>query len=347
MDYSTLKRLISGYLRDAQNGTSLAPSDFIVGGVDYIDAAINSAKFLIQKERDFKYNEITASLSIASTGTDLSAATLNGSAVTIKRVKEVLLPIAGGNYIPIELLTDDRFFTRLKASIGRQRYDSTATLEDLGIGDDNPVAILNGSFVQLFPADQFTFPVAAQLNAVRFLPDYTGPTTLTISGSGTAAINTDWEAFGTYNDRPFFFNYQAGDAAPSTVYALWHSGTAWILTAASNFGNASASSRYTATSTAELPVGLTFTATTFTGTLVVALTTGNVSTDFLLTYGWEYLQWQGILELNKTMKNFTERQEGNVDEKSVMEAAERAKQSLLAWDLSISTSTTTPELTSQ
>lgn len=341
MTITELKALITSYINNVSNGTPLTPSDFIISGQDTLLLAINSARRLVEKGHDFEYSNITATFSIASTGSDVNTCTIAGVNQIVKRVSEILLPVSDG-YIPIELLSRETYLSRLKNEIGRQSYNPSATMADLGASNDNPFAVQDGSFIFLYPASQYAFPVSARLEGTKFLPDYTGPETLTISGSGTSAINTTWEAFGTYNDRPFFFNYQAGGSAPATVYALWYSGTAWVLTPAANFGNAAASSRYSSTSTAQSPAGLTYTATTFTGTMAVTVASGNVSSDFLLVNGWEYLQWQAILELNKQRKEFTNREEGNVNEESVTALRDAALQSLILWDTSIRKGTTTP-----
>lgn len=345
MTLATLKNLIAAYLslRTVTGGTVMTPADFIQNGVDTLLLEINSAHFQVQKEHDFEYANATASLSVASTGSSLALATISGALANIKRVKDVLLPIGGSEAIPIEFMTNQNAKDRRRRQIGRLPYVAADTIDDYGVVEGTPYATQEGQVIRLFPAAQFTFPVTGvTLDVVQFLPDYTAPMALTISGSGTSAINTTWEQFGVYLNRPFYLNYQSGASAPATVYALWYSGTAWVLTTGSTFGAPAAASRYSSTSTAQLPTGLTYTATTFTGTLSVVATTGNVSTDFILDYGWEYLQWQAVLGLNKRWKEFAERQEGNLDEGSIETMAQRALQSFIAWDKGISTGTTTP-----
>lgn len=65
-------------------------------------------------------------------------------------------------------------------------------------------------------------------------------------------------------------------------------------------------------------------------------------TDFILTYGKEFLQWQGILECNKFWRRFIPQQEGNIDEKEVQGMADTALQAFLAWDSYIAGGTSTP-----
>lgn len=348
----TLAQLMNAQAAQFRNstGTRLTPADFVINGISLLLLGNNTARRKIERAHDFQYSDVTADLSIASSGSNLSAATVSGSAVEIKRIQNVLLPIAGGAYVPIEYLTDDAYTARRARQIGRQAYDAALTAAQYGIAQQNPLARLHGATLGLEPADQFTFPVSAKLEIVKFLPDYTGASTLTLSGNtgGTAAaINTDWEQFGTYNDRPFYFNFQSADAAPAVVYALWYSGTAWVLTEGQEFGTAAASPRYSSTSTAQSPVGLTFTATVFTGTLAVAQASGNVSSDFILENGWDYLLWQGVLETNRLWKEFVPRQEGNIDEEAIQTSADRALAALIAWDNGIRTSTTTPTVTNQ
>lgn len=161
-------------------------------------------------------------------------------ATSVKRVKYVSLPIAAGDYEPIEFLTNDQFLNRVQMQTGRQAFNSGKTLANLGstlIG--NPVAYQNAQMLYLAPSN-LPFPIIAQLNIVQWMPDYTG----------------------------------------------------------------------------------------------------NNSADYFTNYAPEFLQWQGILEVNKYQKRFTVRQEGDVDEDHVKMMADLALQSLIAWDSGIEDGTT-------
>lgn len=98
------------------------------------------------------------------------------SVVGIKRIQNVILPIANGDSIPIEFLTNDDWNARVKRQIGRQAYNSSFTLAQLGFYSENPVCYQQGQTLNLVPASQFTFPVNVSLSVVQWMPDYVNDT---------------------------------------------------------------------------------------------------------------------------------------------------------------------------
>lgn len=153
--------------------TRYTPADYVINGNDLVLMAMNDAVRSFQKAWDFNYCQTDANLTITQGGSSIITATAVPSGdITIKRVSGVLLPIAGGNFIPIEFVTNDNYLARVRSQLARQTYSATATLDDLGISDANPIAIQQGFNISLMPEEQFTFPVAARLSVVRFMPEY-------------------------------------------------------------------------------------------------------------------------------------------------------------------------------
>lgn len=148
-------------------------NDLTVNSFDIGLYAINGARRRAERLVDFRYSEIRGDLSIASAGTLLTAAANLGTGATVKRVVGVELPIAGGDYIPIEFLTQKEWRDRVRRQVGRAAYNPADTLTTLGIAQGSPVAYQQGQTIFLVPAS-ITFPVAAKINAIRFMPDYTG-----------------------------------------------------------------------------------------------------------------------------------------------------------------------------
>lgn len=66
-------------------------------------------------------------------------------------------------------------------------------------------------------------------------------------------------------------------------------------------------------------------------------------TDFFTLYAPEFLQWQAILECNKFWRRYVPKQESNIDEAAVQAMADAALQSLIAWDYSTTSGSSTPE----
>lgn len=134
---------------------------------------LNAARRKAERIADFRYAEINAALSIAATtGTAISAATGLGTGATIKTVLGVDLPIAGGDYVPCEFLTEREWEARVRRQTGRSVYSAGATLAGLGVSNGNPIAYQQGQLIHLVPESQFGFPVAARLRVIRFMPDY-------------------------------------------------------------------------------------------------------------------------------------------------------------------------------
>lgn len=103
--------------------------------------------------------------------------------IGIKRIKYVSLPIAGGDYEPIEFLTSDQYTARIRMQIGRQEFQPAKTLAALGASPlGNPLAYQNGQTIYL-AGDNITVPMTAQLSIVQWLPDY-------VDGSETDFLTT-------------------------------------------------------------------------------------------------------------------------------------------------------------
>lgn len=92
--------------------------------------------------------------------------------ISVKRVSNVLLPIAQGIYIPIEFLTNDEWNERVMRLIGREHYNSVKTAEEVGISQFNAVAYQQAQTIVLMPPTLYTFPVTVKLSIQRFMPDY-------------------------------------------------------------------------------------------------------------------------------------------------------------------------------
>lgn len=109
-----------------------------------------------------------------ATGTSTGTATVTAvtTTVPVKRIRRVALPIAGGDYLPVEFMTDDEWLARVRRQTGRTAYTPASTLTQYGVSTVNPVAHQQAQSLFLVPASQFTFPVVSKLDVVRFMPDY-------------------------------------------------------------------------------------------------------------------------------------------------------------------------------
>lgn len=96
--------------------------------------------------------------------------------ISVKRVSNVLLPIAQGIYIPIEFLTNDEWNERVMRLVGREHYNAVKTSEEVGISQFNAVAYQQAQAIYLVPPSLFTFPQTTKLSIVRWMPDYVSDT---------------------------------------------------------------------------------------------------------------------------------------------------------------------------
>ena len=238
MTIAELKTFIAVYM-----GRSTA-NDLVLNGLDTALVALNSARRYLERAHDFKYAETNVFVSIPAAGGLLTACYpvvgLTGTLVGVKRVSSVLLPVASSGYQPIEFMTEDEWVARTRRQIGRQPYDASKTLAQLGVTTNmNPVAYQQGQTLFLDPSPG---TVTAQLNITRWMPDYV-----------------------------------------------------------------------------------------------------TNETDFFTTYAPEALHWQAIIECNKFWRRFVPKQESNIDEGEVQKMADTALASLIAWDVSTTKNTSTPE----
>lgn len=168
MTIADLKTFIAVYL-----GRTTA-SDLVLNGLDTALIALNAARRYLERAHDFKYAETNVFLSVPAAGGLLTAcyatSALTGTAIGVKRISSVMLPVSGGDYQPIEFMTEDEWVARRRRQIGRQPYDNTKTLAQLGVTTNmNPICYQQGQTLYLDPSPGTT---VAQLNVTRWMPDY-------------------------------------------------------------------------------------------------------------------------------------------------------------------------------
>lgn len=154
-------------------------SDLVLNSLDTALIALNAARRYLERAHDFKYAETNVFVVVPATGglltacydTAAHAETPEGqTAIGVKRVSSVQLPVASSGYQPIEFMTEDEWVARIRRQIGRQPYDATKTLAQLGVtANMNPVCYQQGQTLYLDPSPGTT---TAQLNVTRWMPDY-------------------------------------------------------------------------------------------------------------------------------------------------------------------------------
>jgi len=179
MTIGNIKSLIAAYFIK-EDGTPAAVSDFVIDGTDILLPAINNARRQAELAYDFNFAQCDAQLILADVnGASIEDATLYGgsTAVVVKNPRSVLVPVTGGDWYPLEFISNDAWVRRVQSQIGRRTYDSTKTLVQLGVTQTNPVAVINGRTIVIVPSAQFTYPITIWMNVTRFLPNYTDDST--------------------------------------------------------------------------------------------------------------------------------------------------------------------------
>lgn len=148
-------------------------AEMIIGGANICLMAINTARRSMERARDMNYSRVNAVLSVASTGSLITAATISSAPVSVKKIYTVSLPLNDTNLIPIEFLMEDDASDRIQRQIGRTPYDPALPLVEYGVSSANPFAYQQGQTLFLYPPTQFTFPITVQVGIIKFLPDYT------------------------------------------------------------------------------------------------------------------------------------------------------------------------------
>lgn len=169
MTFLQMQQAIATYLKNP-----VASFVDVNNNYNFLQPAINQTRHRAELLHDFYYCQQRAQLSIAATGSAISSATPigGGTAVSIKRIRHVLLPIANGDYLPIEFMTNEELVERIRRQAGRQAYSATETIASYGVSSANPVAYQDGQNLYLYPGSAFTFPVVAHLDVIQFQPDY-------------------------------------------------------------------------------------------------------------------------------------------------------------------------------
>ena len=172
MTIADLKTFIAVYMGRTTS------ADLVLNSLDTALIALNAARRYLERAHDFKYAEKNVFVSIpASTAGGLLTAchetsALTGTHVGVKRVSSVLLPVASSGYQPIEFMTEDEWVARTRRQIGRQPYDATKTLAQLGVTTNaNPICYQQGQTLFLDPQPTPS-AIVAQLNVTRWMPDY-------------------------------------------------------------------------------------------------------------------------------------------------------------------------------
>lgn len=309
----------------------LTPETFVINGMDFSLLALNNARRIAEKAHDFYYSKRNLTLSIASTGSSI----MNAEGLSVGG-----LTVTGTLSPNITSLT----FTQNGFLGGFPLFASEL----------NAFVIFNNGTTWIISSEGFQ-----PTNYWALSPNSSNP-----SGSyapfgaytGTATVSGESQYLGVKRIETVQLALQTGDLIPIEFLTddVWRDRVMRLY--GRQPWNAGLTSQQLGIAE-ENPVCyqqgqnlFLVPPSQFTYPVTATLScyqwlpdyTQSSDTDFFTEYAPDYLQWQGILELNKLTKWFTQRREGNIDETNIQAEAQASMQSLLAWDLSVSGGTSTP-----
>lgn len=315
---------------DQPNSTS-----FIINGFDAGLWAINAARRVAERSHDFTYSQLDVFLSIGTAGGDLTNAYVNTS-VTIAGT---LSPNVAGAFALTGIYNGLPFYTRTVSSVvyflsfsgtswtitaGGFTLGSNYWIWTLTNGDINPAGLGNsytavGANTGTATATAATGTIIVKRVQMVLLPIASG-------GYEPIEMKTNDEYLG-------WVRRQIGRQNFDPTKNISSLGVTFLNPFAYQNGQT-----IFVTGGVTLPILAKLNIVRF----MPDYTRVAGNSDFFTQYGAEYLQWATIIELNKYYKQFATRQEGNIDEPEVQTYANNALGALIAWDNSISKSTTTP-----
>lgn len=319
MDIGTLKNLYAAYI-GRSSAADLNPSTLTPAGpnIDLGLVAANNARRAAERAHDFRFSELNLSLNITSAGGLLSTAYSDATPTVTGTVS----PSVDGVYNYAGIYNGLPFYAQpVSPPMFFLFYNGTAWI------------------------------LTADLN---FSADYWNLITASASPNGTYAAN------GAYSGTPIVTTGAAAIAVKRVKYVslpLDDSTFEPVEFVAQDQFEArlrELTGRTQFVSSATLPslgyslayqLGQTVYLTPGSATLPIVAQlsvvqwlpdyTMDADTDFFTQYGSDYLQWAGILEVNKLFRRFAPKQEGNIDEPAIQAAADAALQEFIAWDNSI------------
>lgn len=323
MTIGTLKTIIASYL-GRSSAADLNPSTLTPAGpnIDLGMVAINNARLTAERAHDFRFCETNVSLTIGAAGGLLSAAFITGTVT----VTGTLSPDATGDYDLGGVLANGYQFYVSQGGSGSDKFFITFASGSWNITLGTFVA--SGDYWALSststsPAGSYTAEGAATGTAVVTVatPNVAVKrvkyVSLPVAGSDYQPI--EFVAQDQYESRARSLTGRTpitgASAVPALGYPLAYQLGQTLFLAPSSF---------TLPVTAQLSV--VFWQPDY---------TLDADTDFFTKYGSDYLQWAGILEVNKLFRRFAPKQEGNIDEPAIQAAADQALQTFIAWDTAI------------
>lgn len=293
---------------------------------------LNNARVFAERAVDFHYSELDCSLSIGTTGGNITSAYVD----TTVTVTGTLSPTAAGTFTQAGTRNALPFFIRTTGGVDYfLSYTGTAW------------AVTTGGFT--LTANFWDFTTASTNPAGTYTAHGTNTGVMTVAQTtGTILIKrvvnvelttADGDSlpieFLQDNERNRRVRRAGGREAYNTAKTLAVIGNTQVNPLAYQQGQ----------------IIKLDPATGFTFPVVAKLSvvrfmpdyTTTSDTDYFTQFAPDYLIWRGAVEINTYFRRFSPKTEGNINPEFIAEMADAAFQALLAWNASLVKSTSTPE----
>lgn len=318
-----IKKAMASYLgREAVNELNPINMPTPGVGIDLGLLALNNARRAAENAHDFKYAETNVFLSIGTNGSPLSSSYVNSSVT----VTGTLSPNVTGAFALAGLYNNQPFYTRTVSSVVYfLSYSGTAWTVTAGgftIGSDYWIL----TTARTNPSGTYAAHGA-----------YTGTLTAAIATASLGVKRVKYVslpiASGDYEVIEFLTNdqflsrvrMQTGRQSFNAIKTLSMLGATGLV---NPLAYQNAQTIYLSGQYATLPIVAQLSVVQW---LPDYLT--DTDSDFFTQYSPEYLQWQGLVELNNLYRRFAPK-EGSIDVTEITGLAAAAMQQLLAWDMS-------------
>lgn len=305
-------------------------ADLTVDGVDLWLESANDAKRNASMNHDFGFQRKMLTLTVNSaTGGSLDAAVIKGTATTVdlKTVIEMGEFDTYENFRPVMWLTTEvgQELIRQENPFWGLRYPTDAQALSWPLGQRR--LVIRGDQVENWPiSDVPTYDTNVGIEAYIFDAEWdslNSSTTVTVTGTLSPDLTGTYTKIGVINDHTLFAVVVSNQIPTKFLYYDLAS-DAWVLSQSIISGPPNS---FVGPSTIS-PAGMYTQAGTYTGTATVV---DNTAVDPWLTKGSQYILWQSIIELNKRIRSFVPRQEGNLGEPQAL--ADAGLAAFISWDI--------------
>lgn len=305
-------------------------ADLTVDGVDLWLESANDAKRNASMNHDFGFQRKMLTLTVNSaTGGSLDAAVIKGTATTVdlKTVIEMGEFDTYGNFRPVFWTTAEmgQELIRQENPFWGLRYPTDAQALSWPLGQRR--LVIRGDQVENWPiSDVPAYDTNVGIEAYIFDAEWdsvNASTGVTVTGTLSPSLTGTYTRAGVINGFPFF-----SVTADPTIKFLFADSSNDQWTLASSISSSLVNYFSRADLTVPGPEGAYTANGTYTGVPVVV---NNTAADPWLTKGSQYILWQSIIELNKRIRSFVPRQEGNLGEPQAL--ADAGLAAFISWDI--------------